>query len=235
MVFKFISTGNVLVMMCIVALTGCVSKVSRFNDGCKSIEGLNEVSQCVYDDHKGGSVIYGIKNMPYALCSKAICTYDSGSQVASCVCSVQDVEGWKLLSVGPSGYVSAKPTWDSNHNLQTLQSNYSKANVDDFAIPSSTACHFDEPRPWANCFGVRCNVETLIVNGESQQVAICECPVVQSKDFVIGYSDESYCHQPDNKAISATFSGNVAKSGNKAISDMYQKYYPKSPPVCQNK
>ncbi len=223
--------SSILGAGCIASLTGCVTGTTGLSEKCVDVNGQKNITQCTFVDDKTATVIYGTKNMPYALCSKAICDYDPNSQQAHCVCDVQNDTGWTSASVGPSAYVSSQPTWDDANQLQTLQSNYSKANVTDFNVPSSSNCHFEEPKPWANCFGVRCQVQTVTLNNKSEQIAVCTCPVVQTKDFVIGYSDNSHCQQHADKAISATYPGSFATSGNQAIMDMYQNYYPDSPSV----
>lgn len=229
--YKIIILKNLLATGCIISLTACVAGTPKLSESCDNVNDQENITQCTFVDKKASIVIYGTKNMPYALCSKAICDYDEKSQQAQCKCDIQSESDWTSASVGPSTYVSAQPTWDNADQLQTLQSNYSKANIINFNVAASSSCQFDKPEPWANCFGVRCQVQTVTKNNKSEQIAVCTCPVVKTKDFVIGYTDDSHCQQPVNKAISATYSGDIAISGNQAIMDMYQKYYPNSPSV----
>lgn len=118
-----------------------------------------------------------------------------------------------------------------SRRLVSVQSNYSMANLTDFSKPANNQCKYDQPKPWANCYGVRCNVETITLNGKSEQVASCVCPVNNDTSFLIGASGSSACNLPKGKIWSATTGASLKVYGTNPMNILYKKLYPQSPPV----
>ncbi|MFZ9035235.1 MAG: hypothetical protein ACO2ZM_03865 [Francisellaceae bacterium] len=175
---------------------------------------------------------YGITNMPYALCSKARCLLSDDKKSADCRCQLQNNKnGWQSLSLSPTPYASAKPTYNKKHELQSLQSNYSQANVRNFNDSVEYPCHYDSPQRWANCYGVRCQVKSVIVDAKVQQVASCLCPVKRSTSFYIGESKASACDLTKDEVLSASSGVDLKNSSANPIALLYQKLYPGSLPT----
>ena len=69
-----------------------------------TIQYTYEVSGEDSDNPEATSHLYGQTNVPYALCSKALCTIDKRTGTATCVCPIYGLEGdkdWQKASVGP--------------------------------------------------------------------------------------------------------------------------------------
>ncbi|MFC4892735.1 hypothetical protein ACFPDQ_06690 [Pseudofrancisella aestuarii] len=175
--------------------------------------------------------VYGITNMAYALCSKSSCTLAKDGGSAKCQCEVFDNKsGWKSFSFSPTNYVSASPTYNSDGSLQTVQSNYSMANINDFTKTPNNACKYDSPEPWANCYGVRCQVEKIKVNGEEKTIATCQCPVIRNKNFLVGTDDKNACDLKGDKIWSGITVKTLKSYGGDPTKSLYQEVYPDSPP-----
>ena len=58
------------------------------------------------------SKLYGMTNLPYALCSEALCTIDPNNpKKAKCVCPIYGLAGdkkWQKASVGPKNFRGTK-------------------------------------------------------------------------------------------------------------------------------
>jgi len=118
--------------------------------------------------------------------------------------------------------------------LQTVQSNYSMANISDFSAAPTQKCNYDKPQPWANCYGVRCTVENKTVAGKEQQIAHCVCPVLEDKTFLIGAPEQSACAKKD-VIWSATTGDTMSSFGANPMVLLYQKIDPQSPPIKDSK
>ncbi len=128
-------------------------------------------------DPKATSKLYAETNLPYALCSKALCTINpKNPRKATCVCPIyglKENKAWQKASVGPKNLQNTQPTL-KNGNLETVVSNYSMANIKDRKNIPQTTCRFKNPAPWANCIGVRCRVKYIM----GTPMAVCACPII---------------------------------------------------------
>lgn len=188
---------------------------------CKSVPNT-PVMQCVAKG-KNASNLYGLANMPYALCSKALCTVDSkNSHKARCTCELYAGGGWRSLSISPSSYAQSKPMWSKSRRLLTVQSNYSMANLANAPQTKTITCQFSKPKPWADCFGVRCKVT-------GRGSATCMCPVSKNKVFAItGPGSMKKCLTTPNKVWSAIRLKGMG-TNSQFVHGLYNKLYPKSP------
>ena len=187
----------------------------------KNSEYIYEVSGEDIQDPEATSNLYGETSLPYALCSKALCTIDETTGKATCVCPIYGLKGdknWQKASVGPKDLKDTQPTV-KNGRLETVVSNYSMANIKDRQNVPQTTCRFKKPTRWANCFGVRCKV--TYNNGKPK--AICECPMVKTKEFVsIGPKGKSECQKAPNQVWSAA-TKNQGQNNNYIMTEMYKK------------
>lgn len=188
---------------------------------CKNIVNT-PTQQCTLQAGTGSAALYGFTNMPYALCSKALCQLKKKNATkASCKCSLYKSRGWSSLSISPTTYSTAKPVWNKQHQLISVQSNYSLANVATQPQPHLIGCQFKQPQAWADCFGVRCRV--------SGSAAYCLCPVSHNKAFSItGPGTTKKCSTKPNQAWSAILQNN-GKNNSQIIVDFYKKFYPSAP------
>lgn len=197
--------------------------------------------ECVYNvvgqkinNPKSETRLYGMSNMPYALCSSAKCTIDKANKpgLATCKCKVfglnDDEDAWRKASVGPYNFAKSRAV-KTHHQLVSVTSNFSFANVDTRAEVKSHNCRFSEPTGWANCFGVRCRVDKNPV--DEGLFATCNCPVVKSDEFIsMGPENLNQCQLPDGKVWSAA----TARQGENdfgVIEDMYKQFYPDAPVI----
>ena len=183
-----------------------------------------EVSGEDLKDPKATSHLYGMTNLPYALCSKALCTIDKNNpDKATCVCPIFGLKGdknWQKASVGPKNLKGTQPTL-KNGKLETVVSNYSMANIKNRNDIPQTTCLFKKPTPWANCFGVRCKVR--FNKDTSKLEAVCECPLVKSKKIVsIGPKDTADCQKDPNQAWSAA-TKDQGQNNNYIMTEIYKK------------
>ncbi len=183
-----------------------------------------EVSGEDINDPKATSNLYGMTNVPYALCSKALCTIDKNNPgKATCVCPIyglKDDKNWQKASVGPKNLMRTKPTRE-NGILKTVVSNYSMANIKNRNDIPQTTCLFNKPTPWANCFGVRCKVR--FNKDTSKLEAVCECPLVKSKKIVsIGPKNTADCQKNPNQAWSAA-TKSQGQNNNYIMTAIYMK------------
>lgn len=215
-----------LVMSLLLTSTVVFSEKNRFD--CQDLH-INHIQQCKME--VDGGKLYSISNMPYALCSKAYCKMDDNEHYADCHCSIQGGNDWKSISLSPSGYLNAQPTYD-NGQLQTVQSNYSMANIKDFDHHINTVCKSDKPVPWANCFGVRCKVEKVKHNGKVVQQARCHCPVERSKSYILGMPKQSDCQTPDGLIWSAANNPAFLEGEQNPMIILYKHVAPDAPPLA---
>lgn len=218
------SYGNRLLPYLIVAtvLLGCnsgsaasVTQSSTTAISCSAI-GIESIQQCIITSSGNVAPLYGLNNMPYALCSQTLCSIDSESAtVASCFCPIINESGWQSASLSPSKYVSAQPTWSLSDSLQSVQSDYSLANYP----PVPQQCTFTTPHKWASCFGVRCSVSS---DGKS---ADCKCPINSSYSFLFEMPT-SACGTSGNQIWSAAA---VDGSGYNDMLLIYETLYPAAP------
>lgn len=163
---------------------------------CKSI---GNVKQC--DFTLGDTKYYAFVNLPYALCSKALCSLDKDKSMATCECTVYGVprfDGKESISVGPKPFSQAAPASQQN-KLTEVVSNYSFANID-LKNKHHMHCSFPKPMMWANCYGVKCEV----YYAGPKPYARCHCPVASSTDFVSsGPKSSKKCYKGDYQIWSA--------------------------------
>lgn len=182
---------------------------------------IGESTQCTYKvsgeypKHlRKTSKLYGLKRVPYALCSGALCTQDTRNpRKVICVCPIHSGKGWKGKSVGPKKLSDIRPTRRKNGELATVVSTFSRANNrTPQATGRSTMCSFHNPAPWANCFGVRCKVRN--------NKAVCSCPIVKTKTFVSkGPLGRAQC----TKGIWSAATQQQDKNNNYIMDKMYKK------------
>lgn len=165
--------------------------------------------------------LYAQTAMPYALCSKALCMpVAHNSKVVHCTCPVYD-SGWQGVSVGPKSFAQSKPTY-AGKMLTSVTSNFSMANLKSTKTKPVT-CHSKRESPWANCFGIRCEVTYK----DGKPLAHCTCPVAKSKQFIsVGPKSRSQCRQKHGKIWSAALQSQSQSNG-VIIPQMYQKYFGK--------
>jgi hypothetical protein len=194
---------------------------------CQS-SGQDSQTECMYqvDDT---TQLYAMTNTPYALCSQAICSRDSeDAELATCICPVYhrqaELANWQKVSVGPHSLTDSPPTYVGD-KLTTVMSNFSLANFANFADVKPTRCQFDQPQPWASCFGATCQVRYQTIDGQEVPIAACQCPIKASTQFIsLGPTDASQCQTSGNALWAATVMPNAAT--NKAIIfDMYRRYF----------
>ena len=187
----------------------------------ENTEYIYEVSGEDIQDPAATSNLYAQTNLPYALCSKALCTIDETTGKAICVCPIyglKEDKNWQKASVGPKNFQNTLPT-AKNGKLETVVSNYSMANIENRQNVPQTTCRFKNPTRWANCFGVRCRVKYN--NGKPE--AVCACPMVKTKKFVsIGPKGKSECQKAPNQVWSAA-TKNQGKNNNYIMTEMYKK------------
>lgn len=139
-----------------------------------SSEKVCDLTLTVIDPKTGDNmVVYGFSDTPYALCSMAKIPmkdeYKSNNATAVFECPVYrpstDVEG---VSVAGTNIPPEGNTAFSNFSLANILDPKSKS----INIPPVTICQYDSPQPFADCFGVACDVNT------KTQKANCECPII---------------------------------------------------------
>lgn len=206
---------------------------SDYSVDCKKL-GIDDIKECVLSATQDPSEkVYGITNMPYALCSKAACKLAKDKKTAMCQCELEHYKrGWKSFSASPTPYVSAQPTYNEDGSVQTVQSNYSMANISNFTKGITQTCTYNTPRLWANCYGVRCGVKTKKINGQQTHVVNCMCPVQSDKKFLIGSVGKAACEQTDI-IWSATTGSSFLIYGQNPMSILYKRIFPKSPPASK--
>lgn len=202
---------------------------------CKQTKGNN--TQCTYEvigqkinDPEEESELYAMSNMPYALCSSAVCIVDEDKPgLAKCICHVYGYQNkhskWQAASVGPYTYAQSKPA-KRKHELYSVTSNFSFANLADKSQMQSRTCRFKEPTEWANCFGARCRVKQI---KDGHYIADCRCPVVKTNTFIsMGPKNQKQCRLP-KKHIWSAATEQQGKNDFAVIMDTYKHFYPGSP------
>ncbi len=216
---------RLVALLCASAVTGNLySRVPKLLGSQQigdNIEYTYAVSGENIEDPKALSNLYGQNNLPYALCSKALCTINKGTGKATCVCPIYGLERdkkWQRASVGPKNFENTAPTVHAGR-LATVVSNFSMANIKNRNNIPQTTCSFKKPTPWANCFGVRCTVRYN--NGKPE--AICSCPLVTTKKLVsIGPKGKNQCDKGPSQAWSAA-SKDQGKNNNYIMTEIYKK------------
>lgn len=190
---------------------------------CQAI-GADNNQQCQYNISQT-ETMYAQSAMPFALCSKALCTLDpKNPSLSTCTCPVFQGPSWQGASVGPKSYADSKPTYNSTQQLTTVTSNFAMANLPSFDT-GATTCTYKQKTGWANCFGQRCDVKT--VNGKLQ--ATCQCPVTKTSAFIsVGPNNESQCNKgsTSDKIWSAAPTTQGPTNGN-ILKYMYCTYFKK--------
>ncbi len=173
-------------------------------------------------DPQKTSKLYAQTNLPYALCSRASCKAKGNNpKKVTCKCPIYGLQGdksWQKSSVGPKNYRNTKPS-QSNGKLTSVVSNYSMANIKDRRNVPQTSCRFRNPAPWANCYGVKCDVKYKY----GRPHAVCKCPVVKTKKFVsIGPRNRIQCYQGTHRIWSAA-TGKQGSNNNDIMTRTYKQ------------
>lgn len=189
--------------------------------------------QCTYlstGSNRQGKVsmhLYAQTTMPYALCSKALCRIDHKKRNMSiCTCPVYG-HAWQGASVGPKSYKDSKPTMQKGH-LKTVTSNFSMANLKKMGTKPIT-CKANYKQPWANCFGVRCQVTYVHKGKKLVPQARCVCPVSRSKALIsVGPGSTKQCNEGAYRGkIWSAALPSQGQSNGVIIPEMYKKYFNK--------
>ncbi|ASQ46556.1 hypothetical protein [Legionella clemsonensis] len=177
------------------------TKIAKID--CKKVDNSE---QCAYKT--GSTTSYIITNMPYALCAQALCKLEEvNDKMSVCHCPVYGVESknWQSISLSDRPYADVKPTY-AGETLKQVTSNFSLAlapSSNNLTVPHAQ-CINNTPTPWANCFGVRCDVATKSVNGTKTIEATCLCPVETSLNYIsAGPKTSSDCNLGKNEIWSA--------------------------------
>ncbi len=184
-------------------------------------EKAGDQTECVYQvtgeniSHpQEPSMLYRLKNVPFALCSKAKCK-KINSKTAHCICHTYGLKGddkRERISVGPQNLKATQPARAKDGKLKTVISNFSLANIKHGQKIPHTTCRFKKPTGWANCYGASCKVQY----GNGRPKAICECPIVKTKIFTsIGPKNTGQCRTKSDEIWSAATIGQ--DKNNKAI------------------
>ncbi len=150
------------------------------------------------------SDLYFYRDVPYALCSQALCLKTSNKpHQATCMCPIiQTPRGknqWRAQSISPVPVNQGLPEYSSSTGkLVSVLSTFSFANNDTFLpeknntlAPHIIQCTASDSvnDEYANCFGVRCDVKN--------DVAYCTCPVIKAQTYSLGFSQNKFaqfCH-----------------------------------------
>lgn len=167
------------------------------------------------------SKLYAQTNMPYVLCNKALCDVNSDEKTATCACRVFENAGKKdQISVGPKPYKVSQPLYNKQGKMIKATSNFSMANLGKPGDKPIT-CVSDKEIPWANCFGIQCDIHFL--NGHP--VATCVCPIDSSKEMItVGAKTQQEC---TNTGKTKIWSGALPVQGDSngpIMEQMYAKY-----------
>lgn len=199
---------------------------------CKST-GNGGNQQCAYlstGSNAQGKVnmhLYAQTTMPYALCSKALCSIDpQNAKMSICTCPVYGHD-WRGASVGPKPYKASKPTMRKG-KLTTVTSNFSMANLKNMSTKPIT-CKANYKQPWANCFGIRCQVTYVHKGKKIVPQASCTCPVAASTSLIsVGPTSTSECNKGayQGKVWSAALPSQGQSNG-VIIPAVYKKYFGK--------
>ncbi|HTM64106.1 MAG TPA: hypothetical protein VL360_06350 [Gammaproteobacteria bacterium] len=223
---KLIFISLALFSSAVAAITASsVTKISCGNVTTSNIQCKFQVKGQELNKPDSVSYLYGITNMPYALCSTAICDVSkSQPDMASCTCKVFGISSGMLdkdsTSVGPHEYSTSQPEVKDGQ-LQSVTSNFSFANVGGNTSSHKGVCKSDQPLAWANCFGIRCKVSDQ--KGQAAK-AVCECPIIKTKEFIsIGPQNEADCKLPEGKVWSGA-TNQQGENDKAVIESMYQAF-----------
>ncbi len=189
-----------------------------------------DIQQCKYQT--AATISYVITPMPYALCAQAKCTINaSDTKMASCQCPIYGIKNnnWQSISISDRPYADVRPGFDGQ-TLKQVTSNFSLAMAasNTHVDVTHTICKHSSPKPWANCFGVRCEVVSKLEHGIQKQVANCHCPVESSSTFLSsGPESTKDCDLGPDKIWSAA-TGDAGMGQYELIMQVYKNY--KTPP-----
>ncbi|WP_150468265.1 hypothetical protein [Francisella sp. SYW-9] len=230
------SAGLYMLFLCLIYTNiSIASTIEQNNDGStlrKQENGIVKVTEENGKKHK----VYFYKKTPYALCSKALCTWKKGKR-ATCFCPViypsklDNSDSWMGASLSPYDSERTTSTYNKNGKMNTVVSTFSLANIISVGKISACPAKGNLEYSWADCFGVRCDVT------QNPSVAECKCPVKQSKDYIsMGVKSENLCFtgSPDGKNYSYGWSAEALEMGARnqdILMSFYKKYFPGSPPT----
>lgn len=206
-----------------------IAKTSDGNKGptlenCKSTGNGN--IQCTYKSatnkqNPKPSFLYAQTKMPYALCNKALCDVNPDKKTATCACRVFEDAGKKdQVSVGPKPYKISQPVYNKMGKMIKATSNFSMANLGKPGDKPIT-CVSDKEIPWANCFGIQCDVHHL---GEDT-MATCVCPIDYSKQMItVGAKTQKECTDTGKAKIWSAALTVQGDNNGPIMEHMYAKY-----------
>ncbi|MED7787764.1 hypothetical protein [Francisella sp. 19X1-34] len=214
-----------LVSLSVASASNTMNLIKVKESGIKSI---------AIEDGKKHEVFF-YKKTPYALCSKALCTWKNGEK-ATCFCPIiypeklQKEDAWMGASLSPYDSEKTSSTY-KNDRITTVVSTFSLANIISIGKISACPAKDDLEYSWADCFGVRCDVT------QNPSVADCKCPIKKSKDYIsMGVKSENLCFtgKPNPKGYSFGWSAESLKMGSRdqdILISFYKKYFPGTPPT----
>ena len=193
--------------------------------------------QCIYsvtgqkiNNSNKTSRLYVNTDMLYASCAHVLCNINpKKTSSATCICPViganEETQAWKKLSVGPIFF-------EINHEkyygekLKQVAANFSLADRQQPSTLKGTHCQFDQPIPWAYCFGRQCQVYYQSKNNKTVPMAKCNCKIIKTNSFVIAGSDDpNECKTPPDKVWSAA-TEKQTKNMADVILDSYKRFHP---------
>lgn len=191
-----------IITACAITIDAIAPELLYCNKAKSQTECAYEVSSENISNPKQRAVLYRLRNVAFALCSKAKCT-KLNNKVAQCVChtyGLPDDTQQQQISVGLQDLDATQPTRKKDGKLATVISNFSLANIKHGQKIPHTTCSFKEPSEWANCYGATCRVEY----GKGRPKAICKCPIIKTKKFVaIGPKTTAHCKTSSDEIWSA--------------------------------
>lgn len=171
--------------------------------------------------------VYAYKNMPYALCSEALCEVipqEKGGvkkSHAKCSCPIYPKKSKTMAptgleapiaSLGTQDRSHSLPVYDANKNMISVTSTFSLANISE---PARLSMHEVDERlknrqafvcrnngqtlSYTDCFGVKCKVDP-----DKPTHAICYCPIKKGREFVKPTpTDKGLCEPKNGKVYCA--------------------------------
>lgn len=189
---------------------GFAATNNQYNNSIIKEKGVKKVTKENGKEH----TVYFYKETPYALCSKALCTWKDG-QKATCFCPIvypnklQKDDAWMGASLSPYNSEKTSATYKDD-KINTVVSTFSLANIVSIGKISACPAKNDIEYSWADCFGIRCDVT------QNPSVAECKCPVRQSRNYIsMGVKSENLCFtgKPDGDNYSFGWSAEALKMG----------------------
>ena len=176
------------------------------------------------------SRLYVNTDMLYASCSHVLCNINPNkASTATCICPLvgtdEEMPAWQKLSVGPLFFEINHPKYNGK-TLEKIAANFSLADTQKPTEFKNTTCKFDQPTPWAYCFGRQCQVYYPSEKAGTLPMAKCNCKVIKTNAFVIeGSWNSDDCKTPTNKVWSAATEKQAENLLNVML-DSYKRFHP---------